>query len=556
MVREQLLVRLPEIKADATMSEPTISPGTVAWPSQVVRSTSSVSSWRTRVRPSSQTVAALEGAEPSQNLKTYNKRTNRHLLPTSLQLPCVCAVHASGTWKPHPQGGVRQATGDAFQGLAADADEYLHMRLPEAVLIDAAHGGLLHSHITAWRLLLAAEDEWGLVVERGTLLASTMRDTIRELIADVRALDASWHAIHMLAVVNPTLVGAQAGSMLRAAPDEGDMAPCYLLSRRGAQAALDYAAHLSLPLAAGDEGWRLYAALKHRPQACSSALIRGPCYACSKAIVHAPARASPSSTANSTSPPMTQQESVARLHAAGGFACPGDPDTRLAVACMVAIDRLHFANPGTSPADAYAERALVTKRTVMSSPSAHARAAAVLLPAIARERPAHPGNGRPPPIRVLDVGAGSGYTSAVFALLVGSCCDPDGDASLVAVLEVTEALAKAAVDDAAGAIAKAASLSDASKARASSLLVAVAGDGHHGASALAPFDAIYVGGSCAEVPEALLDQLASGGRLLLAVGESDAPQQLTLIERRLDDGVLVSTVLDGATMMYGLKDCR
>ena len=42
--------------------------------------------------------------------------------------------------------------------------------------------------------------------------------------------------------------------------------------------------------------------------------------------------------------------------------------------------------------------------------------------------------------------------------------------------------------------------------------------GHDGLAAEAPFDAIVLGGSVAEVPQSLLDQLAVGGRLIAIVG--------------------------------------
>ena len=82
-----------------------------------------------------------------------------------------------------------------------------------------------------------------------------------------------------------------------------------------------------------------------------------------------------------------------------------------------------------------------------------------------------------------------------------------------------------------------------------------AGDGF---SPLAPYDAIYVGGSCAQIPQALVEQLRPGGRLLLCVGEADAPQELTLVER-LDTNEpgrrakVRMTVLQHGLMMYGLR---
>jgi protein-L-isoaspartate(D-aspartate) O-methyltransferase len=49
-------------------------------------------------------------------------------------------------------------------------------------------------------------------------------------------------------------------------------------------------------------------------------------------------------------------------------------------------------------------------------------------------------------------------------------------------------------------------------------------DGSAGASDAGPFDAIVLGGSVYEVPQALLDQLKVGGRLIAIVGEEPVMQ--------------------------------
>ncbi len=59
------------------------------------------------------------------------------------------------------------------------------------------------------------------------------------------------------------------------------------------------------------------------------------------------------------------------------------------------------------------------------------------------------------------------------------------------------------------------------------------GDGSRGWPEEAPFDAILVGAAAPEVPGALRDQLASGGRMVVPVGEGD-DQELRLVRRGAD----------------------
>ncbi|MEC8754607.1 MAG: protein-L-isoaspartate O-methyltransferase, partial [Pseudomonadota bacterium] len=59
------------------------------------------------------------------------------------------------------------------------------------------------------------------------------------------------------------------------------------------------------------------------------------------------------------------------------------------------------------------------------------------------------------------------------------------------------------------------------------------GDGYGGWEVHAPFDAIMVTAAPPAVPEALLDQLAVGGRLIVPVGD-DAVQELIVIDRTKD----------------------
>lgn len=121
--------------------------------------------------------------------------------------------------------------------------------------------------------------------------------------------------------------------------------------------------------------------------------------------------------------------------------------------------------------------------------------------------------------RVLEIGTGSGYQTALLARLVGQ----------VFSVERVPQLAEQA---------RAAIL--AAGIRNVSLLL---GDGTLGWRDYAPYDAIVVAAASPEIPQPLLEQLAPGGRMLLPLGQRDN-QVLTLV--RLSDGRTIGTPLAGA----------
>ena len=119
--------------------------------------------------------------------------------------------------------------------------------------------------------------------------------------------------------------------------------------------------------------------------------------------------------------------------------------------------------------------------------------------------------------RVLDVGTGSGYQTAVLAELA---------AEVVSIERIPE-------------------LADDARARlreAGYPEVAVrVGDGSLGVPELAPFDAIAVAAAAPGVPPALYDQLADGGRLVVPRG-SLRGQDLVLVVRTPDGPVERSSI--------------
>lgn len=110
-----------------------------------------------------------------------------------------------------------------------------------------------------------------------------------------------------------------------------------------------------------------------------------------------------------------------------------------------------------------------------------------------------------PGARVLDVGTGSGYQAAVLAAMGAD----------VHSIERIPAL----LEQAANTLT---SLGYPVELRL--------GDGKAGWPERAPFDAIVVAAAAPHVPEALIDQLAVGGRLVLPVGGEDH-QELLVLER-------------------------
>ena len=57
-------------------------------------------------------------------------------------------------------------------------------------------------------------------------------------------------------------------------------------------------------------------------------------------------------------------------------------------------------------------------------------------------------------------------------------------------------------------------------------------DGLEGLAEKAPFDRIIVTAAGPDVPQALAEQLADGGRLILPLGPKGAVQQLVMVEKR------------------------
>uniref|UniRef100_A0A2C9UJ49 Protein-L-isoaspartate O-methyltransferase n=2 Tax=Manihot esculenta TaxID=3983 RepID=A0A2C9UJ49_MANES len=177
---------------------------------------------------------------------------------------------------------------------------------------------------------------------------------------------------------------------------------------------------------------------------------------------------------------------------------------------MATIDRALFVPDGT-PAYVDSPMAIGYNATI-SAPHMHATCLQLL------EEHLKPG------MHALDVGSGTGYLTACFAMMVG----PQGRA--VGVEHIPE-LVMSSIKD----IEKSAA---APLLRESSLLMHV-GDGRQGWPKFAPYDAINVGAAAPEIPEPLIDQLKPGGRMVIPVG--DMLQALEVIDKDQDGSISVRT---------------
>ena len=122
----------------------------------------------------------------------------------------------------------------------------------------------------------------------------------------------------------------------------------------------------------------------------------------------------------------------------------------------------------------------------------------------------------------LDLGCGSGYATAILSRLVATVVALEVDAALAAAANQT--LDELEIDNA----------------------VVVEGPLAEGYPKQAPYNVILLNGAVSEVPLAIADQLAEGGRLVTVVSVGAGLGRATLMRR--DSGVISSRILCDASV--------
>ncbi len=120
---------------------------------------------------------------------------------------------------------------------------------------------------------------------------------------------------------------------------------------------------------------------------------------------------------------------------------------------------------------------------------------------------------------VLEVGTGSGYQAAVLAEIVRR----------VYTIEIVPELGRTAAE--------------VLERLGYDNVVTRIGDGYHGWPEAAPFDAIIVTAAPEQVPRPLLDQLKTGGRLVIPVGPVGRVQSLRVLTKQADGDIESRDVL-------------
>jgi protein-L-isoaspartate(D-aspartate) O-methyltransferase len=131
--------------------------------------------------------------------------------------------------------------------------------------------------------------------------------------------------------------------------------------------------------------------------------------------------------------------------------------------------------------------------------------------------------------KVLEVGSGSGYAAAVISRIAAQVIGIERQHDLVEVAR--ERLRRLCYDN----------------------ITIIEGDGTRGYPDEAPFSAILAAASGSHVPQALIDQLAPGGCIVMPIGDPGWIQHLVKVTKA-EDGSLVQSDLGGVRFVPLIGD--
>lgn len=120
--------------------------------------------------------------------------------------------------------------------------------------------------------------------------------------------------------------------------------------------------------------------------------------------------------------------------------------------------------------------------------------------------------------KVLEVGAGSGWHASTIAELVAPSGAPRSEYGHVYTVEIVQDLADFA-------------RKNIMKAGFGDRVTIITGDGSLGFPEKAPYDKILVTAAAPDIPKPLIDQLKSGGTMLIPVGSASLFQNLMKITK-------------------------
>ncbi|XP_078037502.1 protein-L-isoaspartate(D-aspartate) O-methyltransferase [Augochlora pura] len=202
----------------------------------------------------------------------------------------------------------------------------------------------------------------------------------------------------------------------------------------------------------------------------------------------------------------TNQEMVTKLKKAGIVT------TDKAEAAMLAVDRARYCHEP----EPYLDRPRrIGYNVTISAPHMHAYALSVLSDQLFEGA------------KALDIGSGSGYLTACMAFMVGSRGHVVGVDHIPELIEISTKNV----------------LVDCPHFIRDGRIKFVVGDGRLGHSADGPYNAIHVGAAAETLPQELINQLATGGRLICPVVAAEGFQDFLQVDKNADGTILKKKLL-------------